>query len=396
MGRRRCWRPMNEGIAVVPYPKFHIEMAEVNLVTVRIEHSEYCWANEHLTLPVNRSEPVEVTLQRGTTLRVGLVTEDGDALLADCHILIHSDVVQGTQFHEQDEHEDHWHVSNPMPAAWKAIRGVYLPENAPPQFTPLTLWSADDADTHEMLLTVQPGVRFEGRLDASVPRPVTNGQAVVCVTDPTTSELGDEVSAYVWEDMVEIAEDGTFVFESLPSGCEAQIIAMCDGYLSSRPSDAEIQAISAGYGGGGAGPSFTLPQVFYLSGDTISPEIAMRATGSVEIEIVDQEGRSVTDAMVAFWPNQYWFGVGSNIVSSWHRTSDVLRAHGDYTFDRGAFTAETNESGVATISRLPGGSLPFMVGINERPVDTDEGEESRVTIVPGETVEKRVIVSIDE
>ena len=77
-------------------------------------------------------------------------------------------------------------------------------------------------------VNMQPGIRLEGRLDDNVPRPVKNGRVLISVRPKEIpawtnfAEVDDILKEFpnitFWRSYRPIAEDGTFVFESIPPG----------------------------------------------------------------------------------------------------------------------------------------------------------------------------------
>ena len=66
-------------------------------------------------------------------------------------------------------------------------------------------------------------------------RPVKNGRVVARIV------AGHDVqNNWCWEAATEIADDGTFVLQSLPADENLQLIAICDGWVSSNPAEKEI------------------------------------------------------------------------------------------------------------------------------------------------------------
>ena len=92
-------------------------------------------------------------------------------------------------------------------------------------------------------LEIKPGIRLEGRIDNNVPRPVKNGRVMVSVRSkefPTLTVIDDFYDIEdkyghrsFWHSYRPIAEDGSFVFESVPPG-ELDVVILCDGFVSKK------------------------------------------------------------------------------------------------------------------------------------------------------------------
>lgn len=120
---------------------------------------------------------------------------------------------------------------------------------------------AKNGKEHRFELEIKPGVRVEGILSNDVPRPVSNGRAVISVWPQHIPSMGRRLSwselfdkfplVRSWHSYRPIEADGTFVFESVPPG-EMNLTVHGDGFVSQ---DGDRSLINAG---------FALPQRFEL------------------------------------------------------------------------------------------------------------------------------------
>jgi hypothetical protein len=102
-------------------------------------------------------------------------------------------------------------------------------------------FTAEKGKQYNFALEMKPGIRLEGRLDNRVPRPVRNGRVLIEVRPkqipasliPEDFDDQREKYGYVscWHSYRPIAEDGSFVFESVPPG-EVDVIVHGDGFVS--------------------------------------------------------------------------------------------------------------------------------------------------------------------
>ena len=90
-----------------------------------------------------------------------------------------------------------------------------------------------------IIATLYAGIRLEGRLDDSVPRPIKNGCVELYISEGEGHRIG---GGWGWQDTAFVKEDGTFEFDSLPAGGHVQLVALVDGYQSSRPSAESLAA----------------------------------------------------------------------------------------------------------------------------------------------------------
>lgn len=158
-----------------------------------------------------------------------------------------------------------------------------------------------------MVVTLRPGVRFRGRLDDSVPRPIRFGFVELCVTE--TLDVQDLVKLSRWRDVADIQPDGSFEFPSIPRGSHAQILALTDGYISEAQSDEETREILLGAGV----PDDSVDQQLWLVADawqprlysidsmeTVDVEIPCRPTAAVDVKVINPLGEPIQGAKVTF------------------------------------------------------------------------------------------------
>ena len=157
------------------------------------------------------------------------------------------------------------------------------------------------------------------------------------------------------------------MIESLPPDEDLQLIALCDGWVSNSPTTNEVQAYAAKYGLSnlqytGPNSTFVYPNLYRLEGSVLRPIVSMRRTADCEVTVIDDAGRPLPDATVSFWPNQFFFMGGSNIVGTGFDAMKMLRSQigggkGKPDIDWRRFSkeyaAKTNERGIALIHNLP-------------------------------------------
>ena len=180
-----------------------------------------------------------------------------------------------------------------------------------------TLFSAvhdfrlEPGDWLELELELLPAGRFEGVLEARVPRPIVDGHVLVCLQGegPRNSSPG---LYRKFETAIEA--DGSFLFEALPPG-RVQLVALCRGWVSEGIDDSTTP--------------LTVPQ-------WVAPHVvAMKPTGAIEIQVLDERGAPIPDAVAGASPNVRFVGVGASIFP-WREWS-----------------ATTDETGIARIEDLP-------------------------------------------
>ena len=120
--------------------------------------------------------------------------------------------------------------------AFGLLRVAEFPEKGPLLFSDLVDLKKHVEDPITLDLALKPGVRVKGRLNAQVPRPIKNGRVVAGIQ----TGHNDYGNKWMWHAMATIAADGTFLFESLPPDENLQLIALCDGWVSTSPTRAEV------------------------------------------------------------------------------------------------------------------------------------------------------------
>ncbi len=248
--------------------------------------------------------------------------------------------------------------------AMRWLRLVHVPKEGPAWFSELIDLKSLEAPI-SLKARLRPGTRVAGRLPDMVPRPVTNGRIVAEIVSGGT----DSWKSWNWLTETAIAEDGTFVLESVPAHENLQLIALCDGWVSQSPTVEEVTAyakehdFATEYHGGSMG--IVHPQLFRTMAPGIEPVISMEPTADCEVTVVDENGQPIADAEISFWPNQMWFHSGSNLLGD---GGDALKAM-QTLFQTGEapelpsevkrFSAKTNARGMATIKNLPANVGPL-------------------------------------
>ncbi len=200
----------------------------------------------------------------------------------------------------------------------------------------------------DMRLT--PGMQITGLLPKYVPRPVGHGQVIAVSLPRPAKEVWDEISpSLVWHDRVEIAKDGTFHFASLPRSGRIQLLAMCDGWMSTT---------NVGDTG------LIMGQIVDVNGEDMSFEPDMERTGTVRVVVHDPAGAPIENAVVSVQPRQQFLRgdsafLGSCILSQVQLRNIIggFRSQVQSTFDelRPCYLQRTDRDGSATLSELPVG-----------------------------------------
>jgi beta-lactamase regulating signal transducer with metallopeptidase domain len=250
------------------------------------------------------------------------------------------------------------------------------------------------AAKHGLVLYVdlKPGIRLEGRLDGNVPRPIKNGRVMISVRPPQAypalSVVEDYYAAdekyggrHFWHSYRPIAEDGTFVFESLPPG-EADIFVLGDGFTTKTGGKLQNRV----KGEVVKGPVMPLPQAVPLTAPRTQVEVATEPTATLEFTATTKSGQPVPGVSVGMYPSVFrMWGPAAWQKDSSESPYRALPALSDLDF-RGT----TGGDGQVVIQNLPAELTSFEVDSPKYqvPIQQPNGWRDRyvrATFVPGET-----------
>jgi hypothetical protein len=342
----------SEGLVDLPYPKYVSEEIEVGTVTVSVEHPDF------VTFRQDRSVddvPAKVELKRG--FRIAATAVDavtGEPIKQDLYGLVSGN----SRLQDWKLAENGMLVSPVFEPQVTWFRMIKIVPDEPALFSELI--NIDPADRSRVLLRdikLSKGTRVVGRLDESVQRPIKNGTVAAWIVRPGEGDLQHRLQAkWTWYDKTLIAEDGTFVFESLPTGEILQMIPICDDWVPRNPTQEEVLPFYPEEADR-VGSWATQPQLIRLEGDLVEPVLKMMPATSVRITVVDQNDQPLPGVKVASWPNQLWFDGGSQILGSAFSLTDWLvqtRRGEEMIIDRtNRFAATTDKNGVAVIRTMP-------------------------------------------
>lgn len=340
-----------EGIAEVRYPKYIFEKAETSTLCLSVRHPDFVevWSDDRNVA----DDPAEIKLERGFRIALSAVNgQSGEKIKTDLYAVLSSHNSQPWKLSGNG-----MLVSPVFTAGPNQLRVLQIVDGQP------ILWSeridVDPGDDSRVLLKdvpLSPGVRVEGKLDDTVPRPVVNGHVAANI-HRLPKKAGERDATWRWSDKAVIEEDGTFVFDSLPRDEVLQMIAVCDDYNSAKPPKADVLKHFPN-GVRMFDSPFSLGQLAALRGNIVEPTIAMEQATSIEVTVLSPTEKPVSGAYVYLAPNQYWFGGGSQMLGAAHSWAEILvdaRHNPEKEFDRSSnrFLATTNEQGIAIVKNLP-------------------------------------------
>lgn len=377
-----------EGLVALPYPKFVTEEIEVGTVTISVEHPDFVSFREDRSVD---DTPAEVQLKLG--FRIAATAVDAvtvQPIKQDLYGLVSGD----SRLREWKLADNGMLVSpvfQPSKIWFCLIRSVPGEPNLYSE-----LLEIDPSDRSRVLLRdikLAPGTRVQGRLDDAIPRPIRNGLVSAYISKPGSGENQFRWDAeWNWAEKTPIAADGTFVFESLPTGEILQMIPICDDWVPAPPSKEEVlpffpqeadQLVI----------SMSRPQLIRLEGPQVEPVLKMLPATSVKVTVLDPNDRPLAGAQVVSWPNQLWFGSGSQILGTAYSWSEMLhrsRQSDEWSFHREhRYMAKTDEHGIAIIHTLPPNQTEGLVASlegYEMPLNGTD-REIRINLKPGVVTE---------
>lgn len=380
-----------EGLVALPYPKYVMEEIEVGTVTISVEHPDFVSFREDRSVD---DQPAKIELKIGFRIAATAVdAETGAPIKQDLYGL-----VSGEARLSEWKLSENGNLVSPVFEPNKTwFRLIKAKPGEPNLYSKLI--EIDPTDRSRVLLRdvkLSKGTRVAGRLDDSVTRPIRNGH--VAATIVRRGSDGQEFnwnSKWMWYDKTSIAEDGTFVFESLPPGEILQLLPVCDDWVPLNPTKEEALPFFPD-AAERLSNTFSLPQMVRLTGSQVETILKMKPATSVKVTVTDQDGKPLAGVEVASWPNQLWFDGGSNILGSAYSISDWLiqsRQDGQPNFTReNRYSAKTDEHGIAVIHSMPPGrteglfafikgyEMPLNGTDREIRVDLKEGVVTEVTI----------------
>jgi beta-lactamase regulating signal transducer with metallopeptidase domain len=271
-----------------------------------------------------------IRLKRGRVVHVRAVDQSGTVLRKAVPLLTGSRL-WGREFVLQ---EDGTFKSPAVDLKRRLMRVVTAQENGPFLFSDLIDVADAQAGPDGILeVVLKPGSKLTGRLDDSVPRPISEGYVRLMVVEgpnktlesPTRDEQPELIghswrNPWTWQDSAAVQPDGTFTFESVPSGGLAQIHVVVDGFMSVNPPLEELAATIQAQDSGNENALEGLkenvegrdmwPHLVPLNAEHVEVTVKCGPTASCDFRILDPSGNPVPDAAVNFSPNGIFINGG--------------------------------------------------------------------------------------
>lgn len=350
-----------EGMVELAYPKFIHEKLATGEVTWSVDHDDFVLFREDRSVD---DDPAELQLKRGYRIATTATNvHTGESIKSDLYASVSGD--WGSKWKLRSGGVL---TSRVFDRTQASLRVIHLPKEGPTLFSDLQTVSPEKGRNRVFLRDVKlkRGTVVHGKLDPVVPRPVENGRVIATIVvpglpDPDSDSWDGTAPGWHWIASTTVEPDGSFHFESLPTGDVVQLIAVCDGWVSKLPNGAELkkqfpQLVERD----NFSPGMRWPQLFRLDGKQITPTISMEKTGNCQVTVHDPEGKPLEGARVVMWPNQIFFKYGSQILGDAVGSKKILRMVRDgqdlmkaFRNRKTSYDTLTNEKGVALIKNLP-------------------------------------------
>ncbi|MGZ5545573.1 MAG: hypothetical protein ACXWIU_12945, partial [Limisphaerales bacterium] len=296
------------GEAQIEYPKYVFEKIETSVVCLSVDHPDFVSQRPEravdTSLPINASmrdhlaqvasriyksrslysQLDPIVLKKGGILKISVPPES--IILADAPLW--GQVSHGTYSRSFWVHPSPGMVSTRyLTEGTQSVRIVQFDPNGKIGFSEVTNIFAKPGVEIEKTLQLQRGPALRGKLDNTVPRPVSEGRVIVNILPFGYQTYNDPPQ---WHSWTAVRPDGSFEFVSLPPG-NLEIAAICQGFISIN----------------GSGKfKMRYPQQHTLGTNDLEVVIDMEPTSVLEVTVIDQRGFPLPDARVETLPYLRW------------------------------------------------------------------------------------------
>lgn len=346
-----------KGEAVIQYPG-HVRsgpnVLTTSLVTFSVTHTDFVKKTVHFGLgPQIGAQKATVSLDAGCEVDLSAVGEDRQRITGFGVLMAGP---YGPDLWAEGGEESRRSRSI-KEGIWQTIL-VKPQKDGPTLFSNLLPLRVGPSQTVRFRnIPMRPGTKVHGKFAENVPRPVKGYVVATSVPSPAKNSWEETEPSLLWHDWVEVTPEGTFEFESLPRSGELQLIAICEGWISSTVSDEPVAA------------ALVAGQVFPIELDEHSFVVEMEPTGTLEVALVSEDGKPFTEGRVGSSPNQHYLKGGNTSLGqryrSVHRIGNQLLppdARTAYPYDelQLPYIREVGPDGMATLKGLPIGRPEYL------------------------------------
>ena len=336
----------SNGAVEMPYPKYVREKLETGQVTWLVTHPDFILFRKDFGVD---ADPAVIQMERGFKIAAYAIDQDSGERLTENLFAI-----AGGYGAKWELKKNGMLVSTTMPKKKRFLRVVELVEGKPPRFSErIEIELGEKSRVLVKDVKLLAGTRVVGKLDESVTRPVKNGYVVATICRKPASN--DWESQWSWNEKTKIEEDGSFVFESLPTDEVLQMIPVCDGWVPQTPKASDIAPFFPDEAGR-MGSWGAVPSLIKLEGEEVNATLKMVKAKKIRVTVVGPDDQPIAGAVVGCSPNQKWFDWGSQIYGEGFSTSNYLiqsRADGFKLERKSRYSTKTDEDGIAEIANLP-------------------------------------------
>ena len=368
-GPNRSVQTDGNGIATMLYPKYYYRNEETYAITWHVAHPDFILLQEDREV---EDDPAKIQIQRG--FRVAITAKNsatGQRVKEDLYAVIG---ISGEAKWELKKNGTL--VSGVYPKQKCYLRVMQITEGQPTLFSKMiTVEPGHGSRVLFRDIELFPGTRLEGKLDASVKRPIIDGY--VAGQFDIQMQPNDRKTNWQWSDKATIKEDGSFVFESLPKDVVWQMLPFCDGWVPALP---KFDSVAEHFPDWAArfkewGTQYRLPQLAKLSSDKVSVTLRMIPAASVTTTAVDPNGKPLEGVIVSMDPMQCWLSNKTtlNFLGTASRSRDALVArrlgidHRKWIKwpEDEPFLGVSDANGVCEIKNLPPMAKSFLSTIHD-------------------------------